>query len=284
MSRPGSAPKSVVVLFLLSAAGAAGFAACYVLGLGTEALGGCIGAAFAFLALGLARWSTLIDAAEPDYVEEREVGPTPPETYDTFRRALTEQPVPRSGVLWGALATAVGAIGGAALFPLRSMLPDMKESPDAELSHTPWRAGTRLVTEDGTPVRATDLAVGGALTAFPEGLDPRKHVDTTTMLVRLDPADLHLPAGRNRWSVEGVVAYSKLCTHAGCQVGLYADTAQQLMCPCHHSVFDVADGARAIEGPAPHPLPQLPLDTDADGYLIARGDFTAPVGPGWWGY
>jgi len=270
-----------VVSFLLSAFGAAGFAASYVLGLGNAALGGCLGAAFAFLALGLARWSNLIDAAEPEYVEERDVGPTAQDQYDAFRRALTEQPVPRSRVLWGALATATAAIGGAALFPLRSLLPSMGTDPDDVLSRTPWRAGAHLVTEEGVPVRATDLEIGGTVTVFPEGLDPREHVDTTTVLVRVEPADLDLPAGRADWVVDGVVAYSKICTHAGCPVGLYTDTSHQLMCPCHHSVFDVTDGARPVEGPAPHPLPQLPLGTDASGYLIARGGFSGPVGPSW---
>lgn len=281
MSAPARAPRSVVLCFMLSALGAVGFAASYVLGLSNEVLGTCIGAAFAFLALGLARWSSLISAAEPQYVEERAVGPTPQPDYDAFRQALTEQPVPRSWVLWGSLGTAVAAIGGAALFPLRSLLPAMGTDPDAVLSRTPWKAGLRLVTEEGVPIRADDLDLGGVVTAFPEGLDPREHVDTTTLLVRVDPAVLRLPEGRGDWVVEGVVAYSKLCTHAGCPVGLYVDTARQLLCPCHHSVFDVATGAKPVEGPAPHPLPQLPLGTDSSGYLIARGDFSGPVGPGW---
>jgi len=266
---------------MLSALGAAGFAASYVIGLGNEALGVSIGAAFAFLALGLARWSSLISAAEPEYVEERSIGPTPQHEYDAFKQALIEQPVPRSWVLWGSLGTAVAAIGGAALFPLRSLLPAMGTDPDAVLSRTPWKAGLRLVNEEGLPIRPADLALGGVVTAFPEGLDPREHVDTTTLLIRVDPSILQLPAGRASWVVDGVVAYSKLCTHAGCPVGLYVDTADQLLCPCHHSVFDVATGANPIEGPAPHPLPQLPLGTDGDGYLVAEGDFSAPVGPSW---
>jgi len=270
-----------VVPFLLSALAAAGFAVSYVLDLGNAALGGCLGGAFVLLALGLARWATLIDAQEPDYVEERAVGPTPTPQYDAFRQALTEQPVPRSRVLWGALGTAVAAIGGATLFPLRSMLPSMGTDPDDVLSVTPWRSGTRLVTEEGVPVRADDLEVGGMVTAFPEGLDPRHHVDTTTVLIRVPSGELRLPADRTDWVVDDVVAYSKLCTHAGCPVGLYTDTTRQLMCPCHHSIFDVTDGAQPVAGPAPHPLPQLPLGTDDEGYLVARGDFSAPVGPGW---
>jgi ubiquinol-cytochrome c reductase iron-sulfur subunit len=84
--------------------------------------------------------------------------------------------------------------------------------------------------------------------------------------------------------VDGVVAYSKLCTHAGCPVGLYADKPAQLLCPCHHSVFNVLDGARPMQGPASHPLPQLPLALDSDGFLVAAGGFSGPVGAAWWGY
>lgn len=281
MTSPAPAPRSVVLFFLLSALAAVGFAVSYVLDLPNAALGACIGGAFALLALGLARWSSLIAAAEPQYVEERAVGPSPPQEYDAFRQALTEQPVPRAWVLWGALGTAVAAIGGAALFPLRSLMPAMGTDPDDVLSRTPWKAGVRLVTEDGRPIRGEDLEQGGIVTAFPEGLDPREHVDTTTVLIRLDPAVLDLPDDRADWVVDGVVAYSKLCTHAGCPVGLYVDEPRQLMCPCHHSIFDAASGAKPVEGPAPHPLPQLPLGTDASGYLVAEGDFSAPVGPGW---
>lgn len=284
MTRRERAPRVVVAAFLLSALAAAGFATSYVLGLGTPALGGCLGAAFVFLAIGFARWATLVSEKEPEFVEERVVGPAPQEEYAAFRRALTEQPVPRSRVLWGALGTAAAAIGGATLFPLRSLLPSMSASPDYELSHTAWRAGVRVVTEDGAPLRATDLVTGGMLTAFPEGVDPEHRVDSATLLLRLDPATLRLPAGRDSWTVDGVVAYSKLCTHAGCPVGLFTDTDSELMCPCHHSVFNALDGAMPIQGPAPRPLPQLPLGTDAQGYLVSRGDFSGPVAAGWWGY
>jgi ubiquinol-cytochrome c reductase iron-sulfur subunit len=284
VSRPDKAPRSVVAAFLLSSLAAAGFAASYVLGLGNVALGGCLGAAFVLLAVGFARWAQMIDEKEPDFVEERAVGPAPDEQYAAFQRALTEQPVPRSRVLWGALGTAVLTIGGAALFPLRSLLPDTSQNPDTALSHTAWRAGVRVVDEDGRPVRADDLETGGVMTVFPDGVNPEHRVDSVALLLRLDPATLRLPAGRQDWVVDGVVAYSKLCTHAGCPVGLFTDTDSQLLCPCHHSVFDATDGARPVQGPAPHPLPQLPLDTDAAGYLISRGDFSGPVGPGWWGY
>ena len=283
-SAPERTPWAAVIAFLAAAACGAGFAVCYSLHLGTEALGLTLGGACAALAVGLAVWSKAIDAAEPDYVEERAVGPTPPEEYDGFREALTTQPVRRAGLLWGALGIALGTTGIAALFPLRSMLPRADGSPDRIFEHTGQSKGTRLVDENGKPVKPDDLDEGSTVTVFPEGLDPRQHVDTTTVLVKVNPDDLQLPEDRQSWAISGVVAYSKLCTHAGCPVGLYADSYQQLMCPCHFSIFDVLKGAEPVEGPAARPLPQLPLGLDADGYLVAEGDFSAPVGPAWWGY
>ena len=88
--------------------------------------------------------------------------------------------------------------------------------------------------------------------------------------------------GRDDWTVADLIAYSKICTHAGCPVGLYQAQSGLLLCPCHQSTFEVADGAKPIFGPATRSLPQLPLGTDADGYLIATGDFSAPIGPGFW--
>ncbi|MGH7735831.1 MAG: ubiquinol-cytochrome c reductase iron-sulfur subunit, partial [Gemmatimonadales bacterium] len=81
---------------------------------------------------------------------------------------------------------------------------------------------------------------------------------------------------------QGYVAYSKLCTHAGCPVGLYQDNTQQLVCPCHQSMFDVLKGAQQTFGPAPRPLPQLPLMVDAEGFLRAQRGYHEPVGPGFW--
>lgn len=277
-------PWAAVVLFLAAALSAAGFAVCYALNLGTESLGATLGGALASLALGLALWSQAIDSTEPERVEPRDVGPKPEPEYDAFKEALTTSPVPRSGFLWGSLGVALTALGGAALFPLRSLLPPSKPGPRTILNETQMASGMRLVTEDGKPVKPDDLDEGSVLTVLPEGLDPHHDVDTTTLLIRVDPADLQLPPDRADWHVAGVVGYSKLCTHAGCPVGLYADEYRQLTCPCHFSIFDVLRAAEPVEGPAPRPLPQVPLELDDEGYIVAAGGFSSPPGPGWWGY
>lgn len=278
------APRLVVLAFLGTVAGAVGFALSYSLELGTEAMGATMGGALACLALGLAVWARRIDAAEPEYVEERALGPTPAPDYQAFKQALTEQPVPRSGVLWSMLGLSVLSVGGAALFPLRSLYKRESADPDDLLTYTAWESEMHLVDESGVRIRPEDLTDHSVVTAFPEGLEPRQHIDTTTLLIRVPVEELELPAGRETWVVDGVVAYSKLCTHAGCPVGLYVESYRQLMCPCHHSIFDVLRAADPVEGPASRPLPQLPLGTDAEGYLVAKGGFSAPVGAGWWRY
>lgn len=146
---------------------------------------------------------------------------------------------------------------------------------------TAWSRGARLVNPDGTPIKADTLVVGAVETVFPEG-----HVDApeaATLLLRLQDDVLRVRPDRAGWAPQGNVAYSKICTHAGCPVAIYRRESYQLYCPCHQSVFDVLDAARPISGPATRALPQLALDVDRDGYLIARGDYSEPVGPDdWW--
>ena len=173
---------------------------------------------------------------------------------------------------------ACAALGVALLFPVRSLGP----RPGGGLKRTPYAAGRlRLVREDGTPVRPSELSFDGVVTVWPEGHTDA--ADAPTLLIRIRPDQEITPVpGREGWTVEGVVAYSKLCTHVGCPVGLYQPQIAQLLCPCHQSTFDVLDGARPIFGPAARPLPQLPLGLDGRGHLIATGDFSDPVGPGFW--
>ena len=184
----------------------------------------------------------------------------------------------RRKLLTGLAGAAFAALGGALLFPIRSLGP----RPGRDLKRTAFRDGPlRVVTEDGRPVRPDDLPVDGVLTVWPEG-----HVgapDAPTLLIHTRPTqELRLGSEHLGWVVDGIVAYSKLCTHTGCPVGLYQAEEALLLCPCHQSTFDVLRGAKPIFGPAARSLPQLPLATDDDGYLVATGDFEDPVGPGFW--
>lgn len=210
---------------------------------------------------------------EPGEVDEPGPGGVPvvPDPDEDTLGAMGRRPF-----LLRCLFGAMGALGLAALFPIRSLGPD----PGRTLFETPWRKGSLLVNEEGRPVRVTDLEVGSVVTVFPEG-----HVgaaDAQTVLIRAVEGDLVTREGREGWAPLGHVAYSKVCTHAGCPVGLYQVATRQLLCPCHQSLFDVMDGARPVFGPATRSLPQLALDVDPDGFLRARADYDEPIGPGFW--
>ena len=184
----------------------------------------------------------------------------------------------RRRLLTGLAGAAFASLAGALLFPIRSLGP----RPGRDLKRTAFRDGPmRVVTEDGRPVRPDDLPVDGVLTVWPEG-----HVgasDAPTLLIHTRPTqELRLGSEQVGWVVDGIVAYSKLCTHTGCPVGLYQAEEALLLCLCHQSTFDVLRGAKPIFGPAARSLPQLPLDVDDEGFLVATGDFEAPVGPGFW--
>jgi ubiquinol-cytochrome c reductase iron-sulfur subunit len=137
-----------------------------------------------------------------------------------------------------------------------------------------------VVDVDGHPIRPEDLPLSGVTTVFPEGHE--EEPDSQTLLLRVPEDSLALPEDRSDWAPEGCLAYSKICTHAGCPVGLYRAEAGELLCPCHQSTFDVYTGATPVFGPAARALPQLPLELNEEGYLVARGDFSEPVGPSFW--
>jgi ubiquinol-cytochrome c reductase iron-sulfur subunit len=184
------------------------------------------------------------------------------------------EPMERRSLMVKMFWLAVGALGLAALFPVRSL----GTRPGSSLQHTDWKRGTRVVTKNGEPVRIDELDVNTILTVFPE--DHPDSADSQTILLRLPPA-VRTP-GPEDWTVEGVVAFSKICTHAGCPVSLYQAETQELFCPCHQSTFSVPQGAKPTFGPAARALPQLPIGVDAQGFVVAKGDFTEPVGPGFW--
>ncbi|MGH9013641.1 MAG: ubiquinol-cytochrome c reductase iron-sulfur subunit [Acidimicrobiia bacterium] len=212
------------------------------------------------------------------YVEEREVLPSTEVQVSAFETDLErgEGWLARRGFLVKMLGVAAGALGLAALFPIRSLGPD----PGRSLFRTKWRRGSLVVDEQGEPVEVATLEVGGVLTVFPDGFLERE--DSQTILIRADDRDVVTRKGREDWAPEGYVAYSKVCPHAGCPVGLYQQDVKRLLCPCHQSTFDVLDGARPVFGPATRSLPQLPLMVDDDGFLRSQRDYDEPIGPGFW--
>lgn len=275
-SRQRSIERAVVASFAVATLAAIGLMVVYTQGGQTQAEGALLAAALGGLGLGLILWANGL-LGGPEQTEQREPLVATPEEEEALQADLERGGVlHRRTVLRRALIVAAGALGVSALFPIRSLGP----RPGRTLLRTKWAGGARVVTLEGEPVGVDSVATGALLTVFPEG--DTGAGDSQAVLVRVEPELLRLPASRQSWAVDGIVAFSKVCTHAGCPVGLYAADRHELLCPCHQSAFAVLDGATPISGPAAWPLPQLPLAVDADGVLRSTGDFSAPVGPGWW--
>jgi len=188
--------------------------------------------------------------------------------------------------------TLLGAVALAPL-PALAIFGDLGPRPDDKLAHTMWAPEggklKRLTRDpDGTPIKASDVTIGSAFHVIPEGLNElhegklNEKAKAVVLLMRLDPNSLNPSEGRENWSYNGIVAYSKICTHVGCPVALYEQQTHHLLCPCHQSTFDLTQECKVIFGPASRPLPQLPIAVDAEGYLVATSDFKEPVGPSYW--
>ena len=184
--------------------------------------------------------------------------------------------------LFGALA--LTPIPAVVLF--RDLAP--AAAPSELLRHTLWGENVRLTRDpSGTPIKAADVVYGSAFHVIPEGLNDSEEkleekAKAAVLLMRLRPEDLNEQESKKSWSYDGIVAYSKICTHVGCPVALYEQQTHHLLCPCHQSQFDVSNHAEVIFGPASRPLPQLPISVDEEGYLVAKSDFLEPVGPSFW--
>ena len=179
------------------------------------------------------------------------------------------------------------ALGLSALSPLL-LLRDLGPLPGKELEKTTWKSGTYLVTDPGNRrIKASDLEVGAVAQVLPEIEDPehRKLSDIAkdaVLLIRLRPQEFNLEADKLAMTHDGIIAFSKICSHMGCAVALYEQQTKHLLCPCHQSTFDVTRAAKVIFGPSARPLPQLDITIDQEGYLVARQPFSEPVGPSFW--
>jgi ubiquinol-cytochrome c reductase iron-sulfur subunit len=248
-------------------------------------LGVCLGGAFLFIALALAVVAKRLVVSEE--VEEEYPGQNREEqekVLDIVRQSGSR--ITRKRLLLGAAGAAGGALGVAALTPAASLGPLWYTKP---LDESPWHRGRRLVDENDNPIAADEIEIGSFYTAFPEGAD-KEEFASPIVVVRLHEGGLQLPPQRKSWAPQGIVAYSKICTHAGCAIALYrkptfpvVEPHSALVCPCHYSTFDPARAGAVIYGPAGRPLPQLPLMIDPAGDLRAAGNYSGPVGPSWLG-
>jgi ubiquinol-cytochrome c reductase iron-sulfur subunit len=269
--------RAIVALLAASIAAALGLTVVYVAGGQPQLEGALLAVSLGGMGASVVLWANHLFGIR-EVTEER----PRLESTEEERRAFVEsfekgeRQFTRRRFLTRMLVTAAGAFGVALLFPIRSLGPSVGDA----LRTTAWRRGLRLIGPDGNAVRVDELEVGSAITVFPQGHLDRD--DSATMLIRVDPDRLVAREGRDDWAVEGNVAYSKICTHVGCPVGLYREATHDLLCPCHQSTFDVLDGARPVFGPATRSLPQLPLAVDDEGYLVAQSDFHEPIGPAFW--
>ncbi|MDP9436268.1 MAG: Rieske (2Fe-2S) protein, partial [Actinomycetota bacterium] len=150
------------------------------------------------------------------------------------------------------------------------------------LEFTAWKQGVRLIRQNGTPVRLGDLQIGSVESVFPDVPRGTLIADSPALLIRMRPEVLTPLPGREDWTVDGHIVYSSICTHLGCPVKLYEQETHNLLCPCHQSTFNAAEGAEVKFGPAARPLPQLAIAVDEEGYFVAQGDFDEPIGPSYW--
>ncbi|MFF3728980.1 Rieske 2Fe-2S domain-containing protein [Streptomyces sp. NPDC002476] len=180
--------------------------------------------------------------------------------------------------------------GALALVPLSGvvLLRDLGPLPENKLRKSLWAQGKQLINMNTMePLRPEDVAVGSLTFAMPEGLSEdaedfnNQIAKAALMIVRIRPEDIK-DARERKWGHEGIVAFSKICTHVGCPISLYEQQTHHVLCPCHQSTFDLSDGARVIFGPAGHALPQLRIGVNSEGNLEALGDFEEPVGPAFW--
>ena len=145
------------------------------------------------------------------------------------------------------------------------------------------QAGDRFVfafgPRQGETIRVDDVPVASEQ-IFSFAMDPSSgavrdgSLLNQVLLLRFDPDSL-APETREA-SVDGVVAYSGICPHTGCDVEGWSEDTGFLVCSCHDSEFDPRDGAEVISGPAPRRLPSLPLRSE-DGVLVAAGGFSATI-------
>lgn len=276
------------------------------LGLGASnlSLGVTLGLALLFIGVGVIQWARKL-MGDHEIVEQRHPAASSEDdraaTVAALNLGLEESGIGRRPLVRNSLLGSVALLAAPAVVLLRDLgpLPNqvVGEYEGAGLHHTVWKKGMRVVRDVvGTPIKASDLEIGDLFNAEPEAIFPTEengmpelegaHLQiakskAAIVMLRMDPDDIVSDVTRN-WAVDGIVAYSKICTHVGCPISLNERTTHHLLCPCHQSTFDLADAGKVVFGPAGRHLPQLPLGVDDEGYLIALSDFLEPVGPSFW--
>ncbi|MFB9314453.1 ubiquinol-cytochrome c reductase iron-sulfur subunit [Nocardioides plantarum] len=268
------------------------------LGASTVMLGVCLGLALMLIGVGIIQWARKL-MADQEMVEMRHPARSSDEdraaTVAALNAGLEESDLAKRPLIRRSMLLAMGLLGAPVVILLRDLGPTPSSVASAAegtgLKHTLWGTRDKIrVVRDvvGTPIRVSDLQIGDLVNAVPDGIFDLEGVDlqvakakSAVIVVKMAPEDVKSQQGEG-WGIDGVLCYSKICSHVGCPISLYERTTHHVLCPCHQSTFDLADSAKVIFGPAGRPLPQLPLAVDEEGYLVAQSDFKEPVGPSFW--
>jgi quinol---cytochrome c reductase iron-sulfur subunit len=305
--------RTIALLLTLSGLAAVGFVVAYIAWpwryepgsnagkFYTPVLGLSLGLSLTFFGLAMITWAKKILPEEISIQDRHDVAVH--EDQQIAGAALLnlaeETGIQRRPLLKAALLLPAGGLGVATVAPLVGGLLHSPHSPNAVLFHTGWDPANnngkpvRLVRDDGTPIRPEEVSVGGQMTVFPgipEGQTDR-WADSPTLLIHLREDDAERARANAATNNHGLnagsqwgsfIAYSKICTHAGCPASLFEQQSNRLLCPCHQSQFDITDNARPVFGPASRSLPQLPIGVDDEGYFVAKSDYKMAVGPAFW--
>ena len=265
------------------------------------ALGLTLGMAMMLIGIGAIQWARKL-MGDHEIIEYRHSAPSSAadreEMIGAFKQGAEESGFGRRKMIRNSLLGAVGMLGLPAVVVLRDLGP----LPGDALAHTVWRKGVRIVQDvDGEPIRPEEVNLGQLINAEPElffehegpngevipaeyeGIElNNEKAKAAVVVVRMLPSDITPAPGREEWGVDGILCYSKICTHVGCPISLWEQQTHNLLCPCHQSTFDLSDNGKVLFGPAARAVPQLPMGVDKEGYLIALSDFEEPVGPSYW--
>ncbi len=308
------AERQVAGMFLLSAVLLVAFAVAYFtvdngptgdvfLGMGASNLflGLTLGLALLLIGIGLIQWARKL-MGDHEIIEYRHGAASSSEdvaeSLAAFDIGVQESGFTRRSLIRNSLLTSLGLLGIPAVVLLRDLGPLPGDAP----AKTVWKAGVRVVNDvSGAPIKPSDMVVGQLVNAEPalffesedangnvvpavyEGVELQNaKAKAAVIMVRMEPADITPSAKAQNWGIDGILCFSKICTHVGCPISLWEQQTHSVLCPCHQSTFDLADNAKVIFGPAARALPQLPLAVDAEGYIVATADFDEPVGPSYW--
>jgi len=267
------------------------------IGASNAALGVTLGLALLFIGIGAVHWSRklmndteIIEMRHPVRSSDEDRA----ESVAALQSGVSDSGIGRRPMIRNSLLGALGALALPAIVGLRDLGP----LPPDGWWRTVWTKGMRVVNDvSGTPIKPEEMRIGQLVNAEPDILFNPERYDSepiegvqlqeakakaAVIVVRMQPDDITPSPGRANWGVNGILVYSKICTHVGCPISLWEQQTHHLLCPCHQSTFDLADNGKVIFGPAARALPQLPIEVDDEGYLIARSDFTEPVGPSFW--